>query len=222
MRTFVALMRRTGADDSQVAGCLHQLEPYNDPTYVAYRKLLEDRQFLDRLRGARSYAEPWAPSRARPALALEYLYQMVAVDTNDARLCARVSPNATFVQSKLPARLLRSQCYVSIAYNQRNDALCDQLPPSGASPYVVRKFDSRENCHQDVATYGRPDLREDKLTYGPALLPHAADLATALEQIGYSRSEAVTLVPKPTAADYWTCFPVQDRATFLKRVMRLK
>jgi hypothetical protein len=65
-------------------------------------------------------------------------------------------------------------------------------------------------------------MRNEKFTYGPALLPHATGFAAALEQIGYPRSETASMVPKPTAEDYWTCFPVQDRTTFLKRVMSLK
>ena len=221
MEQFVSLMRKTGADDSQVAECRYRMEPYNNPAHVTYTKLLKQKVFLDRLRTAKSFAEVWSPARARPAFALEYLYQMVAIDANDADLCARISPNATFVEVKMPTRLLRSQCYLAIADNRRDAALCDQLPRSGTSPYVISKFDSQESCRSDIEIYSRPDFNS-KLTYGPAFMPQAADFTTALEQIGYPRSEAASLVPKPSPDDYWTCFPVLDRATFLQRVMRLK
>jgi len=48
---------------------------------------------------------------------------MVAVAVPDASLCAKVSPNATFLTYGRATALLRSRCFVSIAYNTRDDTV---------------------------------------------------------------------------------------------------
>jgi hypothetical protein len=220
MSDIVSLMHKLGVSDRDVAERLYQ-NPENNPTYATYKSLLQDQNFINRVGAARSYAGPWVLTRARPTFGLEYLYQMVAVDTDDPSLCGKISPNATSVEPGLRARLLRSNCYVSIAYNYRNSAICSELPHSAASPYVVDRFDSREFCLEYAAILSKRG-DEDKSWYAPAPLPHAFDFPAVLEQIGYPRSEAESLVPPPTHEDYQRYFPVIDRATMLKRVMRLK
>src|SRR5258707_781236 len=84
---------------------------------------------------APDFFEPPSADTLRPARAAEFLYQMVAIDAGDAILCAKISPNATFTDLYKRTALSRSRCFVSVAYNTKNDALCAQLPRSGTFPH---------------------------------------------------------------------------------------
>jgi len=123
-------------------------------------------------------------------------YQMVAVAVPDASLCAKVSPNATFLTYGRATALLRSRCFVSIAYNTRDAALCDRLPRAGSFPHVIDHYDSVEGCAKNVAIYRRPGFDSGGLTYGFMPFAHASDFADALRDIGYA-SEAVSRAATP-------------------------
>jgi hypothetical protein len=229
MEPFVALMRKLGYDDQRIAEFRYKQTPQRNPTQAAYSRLRTSQEFLDRVHAARSYAEARSRAKIRPAHAAEFLYQMVAIDTEDAGLCAMVSPNATFVS--LPGRtaLLRSQCYRSLAYDILDEALCDELPALGAFPYVDKTFESRENCHKTVAIYRSKNFKKGWGAMGAASFPNPADFRAALEEIGYSGANASTRVEEPTPEDYWDFLSnlalsggKEEREQFVRRVMTLK
>jgi len=226
MGPFVGFMRKLGYDDQQIAEFSYKRSLYNNPTHAAYDKLRADRGFLNRVHAGRSYAEPISKAKVRPAHAVEYLYEMVAVDNKDPDLCGKVSPNATFVDLFKRTALLRAECYRDLAFNERKASLCDQLPRSGELAHAAHE--SREGCHETAAVYSRPDFNAG-VHYGPSFFPHPTYFEQALQQIGYSEAFTGSLVRKPTPDDYWEFLETmalrgsaQDRAEFVRRVMSLE
>ena len=215
----------------QPGGAVHpHPNRYNNPTQSAYEKLRpRDADFLERILAARSYAEPRSEAKLRPGLPLEFLYQMVAIDNREPGLCAKVSPNATFARGRGRTALLRSQCYVALAYNQRNAALCDYLPRSGAFRFVNPIFDSLESCRETVAIYRRPGFDDGGLHYGPAFFPGCGGPCARPRGNRVRRRRAASVATKPTEDDYWEFFSnlawsgsAPERAQFLQRVKTLQ
>ena len=128
MEPFVALIQSLGYGDRDVVESEYEENPENSPTYAAYARLRDDPTFLQRLLDAPSYQQPRSDSDIRSAYPVEFLYQMVAVERGDAALCAKVSPNATFIYSDQAPALLQSRCFLHLAFNTRQSALCDPLP----------------------------------------------------------------------------------------------
>jgi hypothetical protein len=229
MGPFVRQLRALGYDDQEVAEAEWAENEVNTSTYAAYKQLRDDPMFLQRLRAAQSYAEPRAETRIRAANALEFLYEMVAVDIREPGLCSRISPNATFADSGGKTALLYSRCYLYLALNIRNDAtLCEPLPRRGTFPHINEIYDSFERCREVVAVYSRPDFKSE-LHAGPSAFAHAADFITALQQIGYSTEYTGTLVARPEPDAYWEFVsrlwfrgPARDRNEFVRRVTSLK
>ncbi len=228
MEPFVRYMRRLGYDDARVAADRHDENPYNSETQAVYERLLTDPRFIERLRTAPSFFEPRLADKLRPAGAAEFLYQMVAIDTGDAGLCAKVSPNATFTDLSKRMALLRSRCFMSIAYNTKNDTLCAQLPRIGTFLHVNDQYDSLEACEKNVAIYRRPGFNSGGIRYGPSAFPRPSDFPDALRQIGY-RQDARSRVPAPTPDDYWQFLSRMsrqgsddDRRELLRKVMALR
>ncbi len=226
MRPFISFLNKLGYDDRQVVESRYQENPQNSPTHAAYEQLRREDGFLGRVRSATSYSEARTRTGLRPANAGEVLYQMIAVDTPDASLCAKVSPNATLVDLGKTA-LLQSRCYIAIAYNMRDAALCDQLPRSGSFPHVIDGYDSLEGCRTNVAVYSRPGFDNGGLTDGPLPFAHASDFADALQQIGYANAVQSRVEPEPD--DYWGFVSrlavrgnPQERNEFVRRVMSLQ
>ena len=224
MDGFVQMMRRLGYDDGQVLDHLFHRAPYDNSTMQAYLKLEKDPAFIERVRAGRSYAEPRNKSALRPARAVEFLYQMAAVDTAAPDLCKKISPNALFTDLWNQTALLQSECYVSIALNRHDPALCEKLPPSGTFPNIRERFDSREECRSTVA------VQKDNGggTYGPTLFRSRSDFPAALRELGYDKAYIDSLIPPPTADDYWTVFgdvsspKSPNRGDLLRRIMELK
>jgi len=159
---------------------------------------------------------------------VEFRYQMVAIDTEDANLCAKVSPNATFTDLGGRTALLRSRCFVSIAYNTKIDTPCAQLPRIGTFPHVNDQYDSLEACEKTVAIYRRPNFNSGGLRVGPSAFPRPSDFQDALRQIGYPQ-DARSRVPAPTPEDYWQFLSGMsrqgsddDRRELLRKVMALR
>ena len=228
MEPFVRYMRLLGYDDARVAAGRYDESPQNSETYAVYERLRTDKTFIERLRTASDFFEPPSADNLRPARAVEFLYQMVAIDTADASLCAKVSPNATFTDRSYPTRLLRSRCFVSIAYNTKNDTLCAQLPRIGTFPHVNNQYDSLEACEKTVAIYRRPDFKPGGGHSGPFAFPRPPDFQDALRQIGYPQ-DARSRVPAPTPKDYWEFLSRMkyegsddDRRELLRKVMALR
>ena len=228
MEPFVALMQSLGYGDRVVVESEYEENPENSATYDAYSQLRDDPAFLSRLQNAPSYQEPRSNSATRSAHPIEFLYQMVAVERGDAALCAKVSPNATFVDSREKPAYLLSACYLHLAFNTREAALCDPLPRAGSSPVINESYDSYEHCRETVAVYSRPTFKS-ATHYGPSPFPHAADFPSALQAVGYEADYTATLVPKALSSSYWEFVSRlrfqgtdADRAEFVRRVTALQ
>ena len=104
--------------------------------------------------------EPRSNSDTRSAHPIEFLYQMVAVERGDAALCAKVSPNATFVASRERPALLQSTCYLHLAFNTRQAALCDSLPRAGSSPLINEIYDSYRTLQRNSCGVPPTDIHE--------------------------------------------------------------
>jgi hypothetical protein len=228
MGPFVALMQSVGYGDREVLESEYQENPENSSTFAEYSRLRDDPAFLLRLQSAPSYQEPRSNSDTRSAHPIEFLYQMVAVERGDAALCAKVSPNATFADSSEKPALLQSTCYLHLAFNTRQEGLCDPLPRAGSSPLINENYDSYERCRDTVAVYNRPTF-QSATHYGPHPFPHAADFPAALEAAGYPATYTSTLVPKPASSSYWDFVSRlrfqetdADRAEFVQRVVALR
>jgi hypothetical protein len=159
MPRFATQVRAVGYGDADVVQAAWDEAPENTPTYARYKELMTSAVFRSRVRAARSYGEPRDPARPRPAMPVEFLYQMVAVDGPEADLCSKVSPNATFRDLGGATALLQSRCYLHIAFNTRDIRLCDPLPAAGSVPHINEQHDSREACRKTVAIYSRPDFK---------------------------------------------------------------
>ena len=153
---------------------------------------------------------------------------MIAVDSRDPGLCSKVSPNATFVDLGGRTALLRSRCYVALAHDTRDAALCGQLPRADAFPYVNNQYDSLESCRTTVAIYSRPDFKSDTHV-GSSPFPRPSDFEEALRQIGYPNPYARSRVAKPTPDDYWKFMATlsregspEERNELIRRVMSLQ
>ena len=223
-------MRLLGYDDARVAAGRYDESPENSETYAVYERLRTDKTFIERLRTAPDFFEPPSADKLRPARAVEFLYQMVAIDTADASLCAKVSPNATVTAHRhRTAALLRSRCFVSIAYNTKSDTLCAQLPRNGTFPHVNDQYDSLEACEKAVAIYRRPVFNSHGRLAGPSAFPRPSDFQDALRQAGYPQ-DASWRVPAPTPKDYWLFLSRMkyqgsdddDRRELLRKVMALR
>ncbi len=228
MDQFVEFVRQLGYDDRQIAAFRYG-DSFHNPTYVAYKALLADPKFVDRVRHAPGYEEARASNKVRPANAVEYLDQMVAVDTRAPGLCGKISPNATFTRAHGQPRLLQSNCYAGFAYDDLDAGLCDQLPQAGASPYANDTYHSREGCQKNVAIYISRDFKKGGLPAGSVPFPDPAYFEDALQQIGFSAAETANLVAKPSPDDYWDFVfglslwgSARDRAEFVGRVMSLR
>jgi TonB family protein len=228
MEPFVRYMRLLGYDDARVAADRYEENPLLTETQAAYQRLRTDGPFVERLRTAPDFFEPPSAGTLRPARAAEFLYQMVAIDADDAHLCAKVSPNATVTDARHRTALLRSSCFVSVAYNTKNGTLCAQLPRSGTFPHVKDQYDSREACEYTVAIYSRPGFNRGGVRDGPRAFPRPSDFQAALQQIGYAQ-DTRSRVPAPTPEDYWQFLSkmshqgsADDRRELLRKVMALK
>jgi TonB family protein len=228
MEPFVRYMRLLGYDDARVAADRYDENPLLTETQAAYERLRTDGTFIERLRTARNFFEPPSVDTLRPARAAEFLYQMVAIDAGDADLCAKISPNATYTDPYKRTALLRSFCFVAIAYNTKNETLCARLPRYGTFPHVNNQYDSLEACEHTVAIYRRPGFDRGLLHDGPSAFPRPSDFQDALQQIGYPQ-DARSRVPAPTPEDYWQFLSRMkyqgsddDRRELLRKVMALR
>jgi hypothetical protein len=228
MEPFVALIQNLGYGDRDVVESEYDENPVSSATYAAYERLRDEPVFLQRLLAAPSYQQPRSDSETRSAYPIEFLYQMVAGDRGDAALCAKVSPNATFVFADQQPALLQSRCYLSLAFNTRQARFCDPLPRAGSSRFINEVYDSYERCRETVAAYSRSTAKRDTRGGGYPF-PHAADFPAALQAIGYPAAFASTLVPRPPLMIYWEFVSRlrfrasdEDRTEFVRRVIAMR
>lgn len=226
MDPFIRQLRRLGYGDHEVVESAWQENERNSATYAAYEKLRDDPQFLARVEQGRSFKEERSEPRARAAHALEFLFQMIAVDRTEPSLCERISPNATFSQSGRTA-WLQSRCYLYLAWNTRDAALCEPLPHARTSPLINEVFDSQEVCRKTAAIYRRPVFKTPP-HYDPEPFPHAADFGAALQELGFASEFVARQVAPPEPRAYWDFVlrlryraRAEDRDEFVRRVIGL-
>jgi len=220
MGPFVHFMQQLGFGDGEVGDYIYEQSPYEHPVYSAYKELRGDRDFLARVQRGPNYNEAEAPAAIRYANPVEYLYEMLALDSNDPSLCGRISPNAAVGK----AGLLRPECYLKIAQNQRNPALCEQVHAFEKTPGAGRHY-SPEYCYKSIEGLKQPDSAgfHDE----PIFFPRPRFFKEALHQLGDDRDADALAGPSPD--DYWEFLQglayshdSNLRAEFLRRVRALK
>ena len=202
-QSFVQTMRAIGYGDEEVLNALYQVNPINNTTHEAFEKVQNDPAFVQRINSGSSYAESFSAQSVRPAYSLEYLYEMMAVERNDSSLCRKISPNAAFQARNRPTISMLSGCYWDLAFNLRDESICNELPLSGTSP-IVPDYNSREACVQNVAVLRRPSSNLNRATSASVFFSKPTQFQEALEQIGYASDLAH--VPRATDEDYWRFF----------------
>ena len=226
-QSFVQVMRAAGYGDEQVSDWLYQGERLKGVLQGPFEKLRKDPSFMRLVNLSPDYSEAYSLQNLRPATSAEYLYQMMAVNENNPRLCGKISPSAIHLWNNGQSNPLASLCYAHIASNRRDDSLCGKLPHL-ASSSLASDFVSYEGCRKNVEVLRRPGSNLGWVTYGPVLFPRRQQFKEALDQIGYKDSAIVAQMPKPTNEDYWNFFfyLVQDNGSghneFVASVMKLR
>ena len=223
---FVHFMQLAGCDDERVAAFMCREDRNKEcvsSAQAVYERLRKERKFLDRVEAAHTYDELRTRANIRPAYALEYLYQMVAVDNNIPRLCGKISPNAAFRDFTATPTSLRSRCYSTLAFNQCDAGLCAQLPRLDTFA-LTRQEDSREACEAAVAACRQPG-GGDSWPVPKGSIFRDADCRNAIRELGYRDS----YVPVLTSDDYWDYVRAlqapenrAERAEFVGQVLALK
>jgi hypothetical protein len=189
----------------------------------AYDQLRQESLFEERIEGAPSFDEPFAVAKIRPANDLEYMYEMFGVDSNQAIVCDKISPNAQAKWRDGRPFYVRLDCYRDIAFNSRDLAACERLPLRSAVPPGGTEYDSRETCRENIPALMHPDTRN--YMYGPERPPTFASFQSGLRKLGYNPT-----FPELTWREYgdflmYLNAPLAEpgaRAEFLRRVEALK
>jgi hypothetical protein len=217
--TVAMWMGRLGYGDEEFYHLTYR--GYNSHIYEAYQRLSKEPAFKEKVAGSPSFDEPIASSSTRSPNDLEYLYAIFAIDSNEAHICEKISPNARKLWFNQGTVSLRIECYHDLAKNNRDPRFCQTVPASGQPPSGRADLESRETCLRDVEIVRREPT--SKTYFGPALPPTYESFKKALEEIGYHVD-----LPRPTDSDYEDYLMYlahQDpvgRADFLKRVAAIK
>ncbi len=228
-QSFVEVMRSAGYGDEQISDWLYRGERLGGIVHESLEKLQKDPSFMQLVNSRPNYSEAYSLQDLRPATSTEYLYQVMAVNENNPRLCEKISPSAVQLwnSGKSRSNPLASLCYVEIASNRRDDSLCGKLPHLGSS-LLASDFVSYEGCRKNVEVLRRPGSNLAWPKYGPVLFPKRQQFKEALDQIGYKDSAIAAQMPKPTNEDYWNFFfyLAQDNGSdhneFVASVMKLR
>jgi hypothetical protein len=224
---FVQVMRAAGYGDEQVSDWLYQGERLKGALQGPFEKLRKDPSFTRLVNSSPDYSEAYSLQNLRPATSAEYLYEMMAVNENNPRLCGKISPSAIHLWKNGKSNPLASLCYADIASNRRDESLCGKLPHL-ASSSLASDFVSYEGCRRNVEVLRRPGSNLGWTTYGPVLFPKRQQFGEALDQIGYKESATAAQMPKPTNEDYWNFFfylaqdSGSDHNEFAASVMKLR
>ncbi len=219
----VSMMRKLGYLDQEVHDFQYRNSEGN-PVYDAYSRLRKDALFAERIKDAPTFNEPVSVAQTRPANDLEYVYQMFAVDTDNAAPCDKISPNAEAAWPKQKPFSLKLECNRAVALDKPDPSGCEKLPPgSGLSSGAAADY-SREACLHAIEVM-RPDLG-GHYRHGPIYPPTFSSFQNGLHELGYDLT-----FPEPTWADYGkfliylsdTRQPnAAARAEFLRRVAAME
>lgn len=220
--TVVQWLKKLGYTDADIYADQYKSNLQN-PIYKYYDQVRRDNQFAAKIAASPSFDEPLAEASFRPANDLEYLYQMFGVDSEQATVCDKVSPNAQAEWADGKRYSLRLECYRDIAFNTRDLAACDRVPLRNALPPGETQYGSREACRQNIPALLHPDTKN--LTYGPARPPTFSSFQNGLRQLGYNPT-----FPELTWREYedflmhlaYTQGNESARVEFLRRVQALE
>ncbi len=208
-QSFVRTMKSLGYDD-QYLGEWHYKRAPSGAIYEVHEKLLQDPLFVAALRNAPSLDESYSPEHLRPALPLEYVYELTAVHERDWKYCRRISPNATYLSWGHPGPLysLRFACEFKTGLEIRDTSLCGELAQASKSRLVNRPF-SAEQCMQGVRSLVAPEVheREQPLTkYQEEVFPTREELQEALRELNYPGGLNWAQLFIPIDDQYWDFF----------------
>lgn len=229
MRAFAESMREIGYTVEDVLAWKSVADRYHGPAAAAYEAARKDGGFRERAKAGPSLDEPRTPGQSRPAQGIEFLYQRLAMDLNEAAFCGRISPNAVTVLYIEPPQSLRAHCYTGLANNNGDASLCQNVPAESTLP-ANAKYYSAERCREDAtdAASHPPDRRNmaEAISF-----PSPEAVRSALLRIGYDKAYIAGLIPPPEEKDYWSFVSAllysnrpadgERRAEFVRRVQRM-
>lgn len=197
---FVGAMRSVGFGDEQLAEFMYQNRPdiYLDPILKTLRT---DPVFLSRLQASTSYEEPYMPNNKRDAHPLEFLDEIAAIQWDLPSLCQKISPNAQARDLNNYVGSLRFACYSYIAFNRRDNSLCQKLP-AASNLLQANQGAFREGCMKNVAVLRNPAANLQWGRYGPAYFPTWLQFREAVQGLGYPSTTPWLQLPRPTPEQY--------------------
>jgi len=222
---FIGAMRSLGLGDEQLAGFLYEKRPgdYLDPIFKILRT---DPVFLSRLNASPSYDEPFKLEDRRNAHSLEFLDDIIAVQSDIPSLCKRISPNAQ--AQDFTSYSLRNACFSDIAFNRRDNSLCRELAPA-KNFQQPNRGDPREACIKNVAILRDPRTHLQSFRYTPAYFPTWPQFEEAVQHLGYPATTPWLQLPHPEREQYenyllYVAEPqnVTARADFVRRVLAIQ
>ena len=193
--TVVAMMEKIGYDEQAIREFQYSSH-YSGPIHDAYDRLLKEDRLAEHVKAAPTFDEPAESAKERPANDLEYLYEMVANDTNDSFSCEKISPNAISDRPTSRGYPLRFSCYSNIALNKMDTTECGKLPMHARLHSEEREFNLAENCMRWVQDMHRVP-NANRGGYGPEFPPTFASFKRSLHDVGYDLA-----LPEPTYSDY--------------------
>jgi hypothetical protein len=224
---FVRAMQYFGVSDEYLAQ-IHYAGRPDLYLFPILDELQTDPSFLGRLQAAPNYSEPFAPQNQREANALELLYETVAVKMSVPDLCRKISPNAQPHNRSPYMSGLRGSCFANIAYNRRDNALCQELPHT-TDFQETNQTGFLESCVKNVAVLRNPDSNLQRAQYGPAVYPTWPQFRDVMLELGYPGNADWLKLPRPTNEEYenyvWDLATLERkpaRDEFVSRVLATK
>ncbi|MCU1270902.1 MAG: hypothetical protein JWN74_2196 [Acidobacteriaceae bacterium] len=226
---LIGTMRSMGLGDEQLAEFLYEERPdnYLDPVLKILRN---DPAFLSRLTAAPNYDEPFRLENRRSAHSLEFLDDIIAIQSDIPSLCKKISPNAQ-AQDFGGHFLLRNACFSNVAFNRRDESLCGNLARAGDIQQPNHGDPSRayEACVKTVAILRDPRTHLQSFRYPGSYFPTWPQFQEAIQQLGYPSTTPWLQLPHPVPEQYANYFlyvaqpqHVTARADFVRRVLAIQ
>ncbi len=204
--SFVRTMRSLGYGDEYLADWIYEGNPGNT-IYELHSRLLRDPLFVEAVRKAPTSGESFSPGHLRPALPLEYVYELTGVQKKDWTYCRHISPAATYLfgSHPEPSYSLRFACEFEVALHARDTPLCRELAQGSRSPLVNRPFSARQ-CMESLEAIRAAESQNWEaplVRYAEEVVPAREEYLEALKELGYARGLTWAQLVKPTGEQYW-------------------
>ena len=221
---FVRAMQSFGISDEYLAQIRYESRP-DIILFPILNDLKADPSFLPRLHASPGYAEPPAPQKQRDPRPLEFLYEMVAVQMDLPDLCQKISTNAAPRALSPYTSPLQATCFANIAFNRRNNALCQKLPHA-SNLQQTNQSGFFEGCMKNVAVLHNPNSNLQWTHYGPGVFPTWPQFQEAVQELGYPAGSDWLRLPRPAPQDYedylWGLAAPENRPArdeFVRRIL---